>query len=79
MPSRQRITCVYEDGTLYLEFKYSEGEAVLSVTDLCHGGCTEHVFSTDAPALIYIGAVEAATIEIYTESGSEYVAEIMDY
>ncbi len=54
-PSAQVVEAGYEDGYLYLNFKYSEGPAVLYVYDADQTSlCSQHVFNTDGEAAVYM-------------------------
>lgn len=72
-PSGQVVEASYEDGYVYLNFKYSEGPAVLYVFDF--DGTTlrsQHMFSTDSEAAVYIGNVSEAYLLVETSNGHEY-------
>ena len=72
-PSAQVVMASYEDGYVYLNFKYSEGPAVLYVFDF--DGTTlrsQHMFSTDSEAAVSIGNVSEAYLLVETSNGHEY-------
>ena len=72
-PSAQVVMASYEDGYVYLNFKYSEGPAALYVFDF--DGTTlrsQHMFSTDSEAAVYIGNVSEAYLLVETSNGHEY-------
>ncbi|MDE6929107.1 MAG: hypothetical protein K2P06_10320 [Muribaculaceae bacterium] len=72
-PSAQVVEAAYEDGYLYLNFKYSEGPAVLYVYDADQTTLrSQHVFNTDGEAAVYIGTVTDAYLLVETSSGHEY-------
>lgn len=72
-PSAQVVEAAYEDGYLYLNFKYSEGPAVLYVYDADQTTLrSQHVFNTDGEAAIYIGTVTDAYLLVETSNGHEY-------
>lgn len=72
-PSAQVVEASYEDGCLQLNFKYGEGPAVLYVYDADQTTLrSQHVFSSDSEASVYIGAVADAYILIETSGGHEY-------
>lgn len=72
-PSAQRVEARYEDGYLYLNFKYSEGPAVLYVYDSAQTSLrSQTVFNTDSEAALYIGNLYDAYILIVTSNGHEY-------
>lgn len=72
-PSAQVVEASYEDGCLQLKFKYGEGPAVLYVYDADQTTLrSQHVFSSDSEASVYIGAVADAYILIETSNGHEF-------
>ncbi len=72
-PSAQVVEAAYEDGYLYLNFKYSEGPAVLYVYDADQTTLrSQHVFNTDGEAAVYIGSVTDAYLLVETSNGHEY-------
>ncbi len=72
-PSAQVVEAGYEDGYLYLNFKYSEGPAVLYVYDADQTTlCSQHVFNTDGEAAVYIGTVADVYLLVETSNGHEY-------
>lgn len=72
-PSAQVVEASYEDGCLQLNFKYGEGPAVLYVYDADQTTLrSQHVFSSDSEASVYIGTVAYAYILIETSNGHEY-------
>ncbi len=72
-PSAQVVEAGYEDGYLYLNFKYSEGPAVLYVYNADQTTlCSQHVFNTDGEAAVYIGSVTDAYLLVETSNGHEY-------
>lgn len=72
-PSNQIVEATYEDGYVYLNFKYSEGSAVLYVFESDQSTLrSQHMFSTDSEAAIYIGNVTDAYLLVETSNGHEY-------
>ncbi len=71
-PSRQRILCTYENGSLYFQFAIPEGECQLTVTDMTTGFARQYVFDSSADAAINVGTLTQAHIEISTANGHEY-------
>lgn len=71
-PSRQRILCTYENGSLYFQFAIAEGECQLTVTDITTGLARQYVFDSSADATINVGTLTQAHIEISTANGHEY-------
>lgn len=70
IPARHNeVECFYQDGYLHLAFEYSEGNAILSITDLMDTPHIAQQFSTAMPFSIFIGEPnEPLKIEIKTES-----------
>jgi len=71
-PSRQRIDCSYENGILYIEFKVSEGECLLSINNIETNEITQYYFNSNYPSQIYIGNINNAEIIISTSIGNTY-------
>ncbi|MDE6097505.1 MAG: hypothetical protein K2G24_01310 [Muribaculaceae bacterium] len=72
-PSAQVVEATYEDGYLYLNFKYSEGPAVLYVYDSEQTTLlSQHMLSTESETAIYIGNISDAYLLIETSNGHEY-------
>lgn len=72
-PSAQTVEASYEDGYLYLNFKYSEGPAVLYVYDSEQTTLlSQHMLSTESETAIYIGYISDAYLLIETSNGHEY-------
>lgn len=72
IPSRQRILCTYESGSLKFQFAIPEGECQLTVTDMTTGFARQYVFDSSADATVCVGTLTQAHIEISTANGHEY-------
>lgn len=72
VPSRQQISCFYENGSLKFQFVIPEGECQLTVTDMTTGFARQYVFDSSAAATVYVGVLTQAHIEISTANGHEY-------
>lgn len=72
IPARHNeVECFYQDGYLHLTFEYSEGNAILSITDLMDTPHLVRQFSTAMPFSIFIGEPnEPLKIEIKTDFNS---------
>lgn len=73
LPSRQKIECSYEDGTLFISFGLPEGEAELKVLDEVNGDVIVAPFDTQVPLHYYIGEIDGEKkIEVTTANGNTY-------
>ena len=70
-PSMQKITCVYLDGWISIEFEFDEGMADMQVIDLATGFGSSQSFSTAAPAKRYVGLLSAPTLLIVTPAAGQ--------
>ena len=72
-PSAQQVEARYEDGYMYLNFKYSEGSAVLYIYSADQITLrSQTVFNTDSEAAVYVGDLSEAYLLIATSNGHEY-------
>lgn len=72
-PSMQKIRCLYQDGWISIEFEIDEGMAELDVIDLATGFGSSQLFSTSAPAKLYVGKLNGPTqLVVNTAAGQSY-------
>lgn len=71
-PSRQEVTCLYIEDSLYINFAIPEGECNLYLYDLTTGETISATFDSYESEPIYIGYHNSAEITIDTQSGNSY-------
>lgn len=71
-PSAQQIFCYYEDGSLTFDFVIPEGDCSVTVTNLSNNHVAAYSISSEDEAVIYVGELSHAYIEVYTATGHEY-------
>lgn len=71
-PSRQEVTCLYIEDSLYINFAIPEGECDLYLYDLTTGETISATFDSYESEPIYIGYHNSAEITINTQSGNSY-------
>ena len=76
IPSQQHIECVYTEGTLHFFFAFPDGECLMTVTDSFSGISTQYSFDSAEPAEIFVGEIQAGSIEIQTSLGYTYEGTI---
>lgn len=77
MPSKQIVICYYEDGTLFIEFRLSEGTTSLSIDNQTYTSIETVEFDSSLPYSHYIGEIEnGISIRMETEEGNIYEGEI---
>lgn len=76
-PDRQVITCTYDGYGMDLNFTYSEGMAVLTVTDENLQGLVYNIDTSLLDVYVPVGNLAGAiNIELETEHGNVYEGEI---
>ena len=74
-PSRQSVTCIYDDGNLYLEFAIPEGECQLMLSDSSTGEMVVEYFDSAVSEPVYVGYHRTASLTVNTENGNTYAGE----
>lgn len=74
-PSRQIITCYYQNGEMFFRFTVDEGLCDVTVTDLKTGMPQFFEIDSSEDSYIYVGNLETASIVINTEIGNTYSGE----
>ena len=75
-PSRQHIECFYEEDSLHFQFTIPEGHCSLVVTDVLTGISLTYDFDSDVYAIVHVGELSSANIEITTSNGNIYEGEL---
>lgn len=79
IPSIQCITATVDNGMLYIDFAYPEGECQLIVTDRESSKISYHYFDSGEPTQIYIGNVVEIYVVIETAAGNTYCGGTTNY
>lgn len=74
-PSRQRISCHYTNGMLYIQFAVPEGNCELIVTNTETGDSQVYYFDSSFDAFINIGRLSSFELYITTEKGNSYFGQ----
>ena len=74
-PSRQRISCHYTNGMLYIQFAVPEGNCELTVIDTENGDSQIYYFDSSVGAFINIGKLSSFELYITTEKGNSYFGQ----
>lgn len=75
-PSRQHIECFYEEDSLHFQFEIPEGHCTLVVTDSMTGVSLTYDFDSGVYAIVNVGELSSAHIEITTANGNIYEGEL---
>lgn len=72
-PSRQYITCYYENGQINISFNIYEGDATLTIEDEIRGICDVTTFDTAVPTIYTLGELnDNLILRIETAYGNVY-------
>lgn len=74
-PSRQIVTCIYDEGNLYFEFAIPEGQCQLFLSDPSTGETVVAGFDSDVTEPVYVGYHRTASLTVNTENGNTYAGE----
>lgn len=76
-PSRQIISCSYENDIFTFEFVISEGVCEVIITDITTGEEIYEVFDSSAlQAKVYAGEITDCDIQLTTETGNIYTGTL---
>ena len=72
MPSRQMITCIYDDGELTFDFVLPEGMCDVVLTESSGAAMSYTIDSSELTATVFVGTISESEIELTTENGNTY-------